>query len=64
MLKVTAPDGKQLLRTSVTSRPLPHVESVPPQRALTLDDVHDWMPAMGSGRMVSAVGLVGTRRGR
>jgi two-component system heavy metal sensor histidine kinase CusS len=63
MLKVTAPDGKQLLRTSVTSRPLPHVESVPPQRALTLDDVHDWMPAMGSGRMVSAVGLVGTMQG-
>ena len=63
MLKVTAPDGKQLLRTSATSRPLPHVESVPPQRALTLDDVHDWMPAMGSGRMVSAVGLVGTVQG-
>jgi two-component system heavy metal sensor histidine kinase CusS len=63
MLKVTAPDGRQLLRTSATSRPLPHVESVPPQRALTLDDVHDWMPAMGSGRMVSAVGLVGAGEG-
>lgn len=59
MLKVTAPDGKQLLRTSVTSTPLPQVESVPPQRALTLDDVHDWTPTMGRGRMVSAVGLVG-----
>ena len=63
MLKVTAPDGSQLLRTSATSRPLPHVESVPPQRALTLADVHDWMPAMGSGRMVSAVGLVGAAEG-
>ena len=63
MLKVTTADGKQLLRTSATSRPLPHVEAVPPQRALTLDDVHDWMPAMGSGRMVSAVGLVGTGEG-
>jgi two-component system heavy metal sensor histidine kinase CusS len=63
MLKVTAPDGRQLLRTAVTSRPLPQVASVPPQRALTLADVHDWMPAMGSGRMVSAVGLVGTGEG-
>jgi two-component system heavy metal sensor histidine kinase CusS len=63
MLKVTAPDGRQLLRTSATSRPLPHVDSVPPQRALTLDDVHDWVPAMGSGRMVSAVGLVGAETG-
>ncbi|NGZ84184.1 heavy metal sensor histidine kinase [Duganella aceris] len=60
MLKVEAPDGKQLLRTSATSRPLPQVESVPPQRVLTLDDIHDWVPAMGSGRMVRAVGLVGT----
>jgi two-component system heavy metal sensor histidine kinase CusS len=63
MLKVTAPDGRQLLRTAATSRPLPQVESVPPQRALTLDDVHDWVPAMGSGRMVSAVGLVGAAEG-
>ena len=63
MLKVEASDGKQLLRTSATSRPLPKVESVPPQRALTLDDVHDWVPAMGSGRMVRAVGMVGTGEG-
>lgn len=63
MLKVEATDGKQLLRTSATSRPLPHVESVPPQRALTLDDVHDWVPAMGSGRMVRAVGMVGADAG-
>jgi two-component system heavy metal sensor histidine kinase CusS len=59
MLKVTGADGEPLMRTSLTSRPLPQVESVPPQRALTLDDVHDWTPAMGRGRMVSAVGLVG-----
>jgi two-component system heavy metal sensor histidine kinase CusS len=63
MLKVEAPDGRQLLRTSATSRPLPHVDSVPPQRALTLADVHDWVPAMGSGRMVRAVGMVGTEAG-
>ncbi|HEX8406223.1 MAG TPA: heavy metal sensor histidine kinase [Duganella sp.] len=59
MLSVRGTDGAPLLRTSVTSRPLPQVESVPPQRALTLDDVHDWTPAVGSGRMVSALGLVG-----
>jgi two-component system heavy metal sensor histidine kinase CusS len=59
MLSVRGPDGAPLLRTSLTSRPLPQVERVPPQRALTLADVHDWTPAMGTGRMVSAVGLVG-----
>jgi two-component system heavy metal sensor histidine kinase CusS len=59
MLRVNGPDGAPLLQSSVTSRPLPKVDSVPPQRELTLDDVHDWMPAMGRGRMVSAVGLAG-----
>jgi two-component system heavy metal sensor histidine kinase CusS len=59
MLKVNGADGKQLVQTSVTSRPLPTVASVPAQRALTMDDVHDWQPAMGRGRMVRATGLVG-----
>ena len=59
MLSVKGLDGAPLLRTSLTSRPLPQVERVPPRRALTLADVHDWTPAMGTGRMVSAVGLVG-----
>jgi two-component system heavy metal sensor histidine kinase CusS len=59
MLKVNAPDGKALVQTSITSRPLPSVDSVPPQRALTIGDIHDWTPAMGSGRMVRAAGMVG-----
>ncbi|CAN7670689.1 heavy metal sensor histidine kinase [Duganella sp. LjRoot269] len=59
MLRVNGPDGAPLLQSSTTSRPLPKVDSVPPQRELTLDDIHDWMPAMGRGRMVSAVGLAG-----
>jgi two-component system, OmpR family, heavy metal sensor histidine kinase CusS len=59
MLSVRSPDGMTLLRTSLTSRPLPQVERVPPKQALTLADVHDWTPAMGTGRMVSALGLVG-----
>ena len=59
MLSVRSPDGMTLLRTSLTSRPLPQVERVPPKQPLTLADVHDWTPAMGTGRMVSAVGLVG-----
>ena len=59
MLSVRSPDGMTLLRTSLTSRPLPQVARVPPRQALTLADVHDWTPAMGTGRMVSAVGLVG-----
>ncbi len=63
MLSVKSPDGAPLLRTSLTSRPLPRVERVPPQRAPTLADVHDWTPAAGIGRMVSAVGLVGTAGG-
>jgi len=59
MLSVRGADGAPLLRTSLTSRPLPQVARVPPRQALTLADVHDWTPAMGTGRMVSAVGLVG-----
>jgi two-component system heavy metal sensor histidine kinase CusS len=59
MLRVNGADGKPLVQTSVTSRPLPHVDSVPAQRPLTVQDIHDWQPAEGSGRMVRAAGLVG-----
>lgn len=59
MLKVNAADGEPLLQTSVTSRPLPQVDSVPAGRALTLDDIHDWQPASGIGRMVRATGRAG-----
>lgn len=59
MLRVNAADGRALLQTSVTSRPLPQVDSVPAQRALTLDDIHDWQPQAGIGRMVRASGLAG-----
>jgi two-component system heavy metal sensor histidine kinase CusS len=59
MLRLNATDGQPLLQTSVTSRPLPRVASVPAQRALTIQDIHDWEPATGNGRMVRAVGLVG-----
>ncbi|NYE58864.1 two-component system heavy metal sensor histidine kinase CusS [Duganella sp. 1224] len=59
MLRVNGADGKPLVQTSVTSRPLPHVDSVPAQRAPTLEDIHDWQPAVGIGRMVRAAGLVG-----
>ena len=59
MLKVNAADGEPLLQTSVTSRPLPQVDSVPAGRALTLDDIHDWQPASGIGRMVRASGQAG-----
>ena len=60
MLSVNAADGKSLLRTSVTSRPLPKVQSVPAQQPLTLHDIHDWRPATGIGRMVQANGVAGT----
>lgn len=59
MLRVNGADGKPLLQTSITSRPLPRVDSVPAQRALTLDDIHDWQPAAGIGRMVRATALTG-----
>ncbi|TFW20222.1 heavy metal sensor histidine kinase [Duganella callida] len=59
MLRVNTPDGKPLLQTSITSRPLPAVDSVPAGRPLTMDDIHDWQPQTGRGRMVRAVGLVG-----
>nr|WP_154361200.1 heavy metal sensor histidine kinase [Duganella aquatilis] len=58
MLRVNAADGKPLLQTSTTSRPLPQVDSVPAKRELTLDDIHDWQPASGIGRMVRAAALV------
>jgi two-component system heavy metal sensor histidine kinase CusS len=61
MLRLNGMDGKALMQSSVTSRPLPPVPTVPPQRELTLADVHDWTPAMGIGRMVSAEALVGGR---
>jgi len=60
MLRVNAANGQPLLRTSVTSRPLPQVPSVPENQALTLNDIHDWQPASGIGRMVLANGLAGT----
>jgi two-component system heavy metal sensor histidine kinase CusS len=59
MLRVRGPAGERLLQTSITSRPLPKIASVPAQNALTLDDIHDWVPEQGSGRMVSAQGLAG-----
>lgn len=59
MLRVNGPDGAALLQSSRTSRPLPRVDSVPAQRPLTLDDIHDWTPEAGIGRMVSAAGQVG-----
>lgn len=59
MLRVRGPAGEGLLQTSITSRPLPKVASVPAQNVLTLDDIHDWVPEQGSGRMVSALGLAG-----
>jgi len=59
MLKVNAADGKPLVQTSLTSRPLPQVDSVPARRALTLDDIHYWQPAAGIGRMVRAAGIAG-----
>jgi two-component system heavy metal sensor histidine kinase CusS len=62
MLRVNAADGKPLLQTSLTSRMLPQVASVPARRALTLDDIHDWQPASGIGRMVRATALVDAGR--
>lgn len=59
MLRVDGPDGAALLQSARASGPLPQVDSVPPQRPLTLGDVHDWTPAEGAGRMVSAAGQVG-----
>jgi len=59
MLRVNAANGKPLLRTSVTSRPLPQVPSVPAKQTLTLNDIHDWQPATGIGRMVLANGVAG-----
>jgi two-component system heavy metal sensor histidine kinase CusS len=59
MLRVRGADGERLLQTSVTSRPLPKIASVPAQQVLSLDDIRDWVPEQGSGRMVSAMGLAG-----
>jgi two-component system heavy metal sensor histidine kinase CusS len=62
MLKVNGAGGKTLLQTAITSRPLPQVDSVPAQRALGMQDIHDWQPAAGVGRMVRATALAGSDR--
>ncbi len=60
VLRLTAADGAPLLQSAAPSRPLPApANAVPTQRAPTLADVRDWTPALGSGRMLNAVGLVG-----
>ncbi|CDG83633.1 heavy metal sensor histidine kinase [Janthinobacterium agaricidamnosum] len=63
VLRVSAPDGAPLLQTAPASRPLPAGDSVPARRKPTVADVRDWTPAAGSGRMLSADGLVGTHHG-
>jgi two-component system heavy metal sensor histidine kinase CusS len=59
MLKVDGDGGRTLLQTAITSRPLPKVESVPARRALAMQDIHDWQPATGIGRMVRATAMTG-----
>lgn len=64
VLRVSGPDGAPLLRTSPSSAPspapLPDGASVPAARQASVADVRDWRPAGGgSGRVVSAVVLVG-----
>ncbi len=61
MLSLTTTDGKLLLQTAVPSAPLPLASPVPAARAASIADIRDWQPAAGSGRMLSAIGLLGDR---
>jgi two-component system heavy metal sensor histidine kinase CusS len=59
LLRLRTTDGRILVQTSQPSRPLPESSGVPLGQAITADDVLDWQPAVGAGRVVTAMALVG-----
>ncbi len=58
-VRLFGPDGKVMVQSAAPSRPFPLVSPVPDGRLPRDGDVHDWTPAKGTGRFVSALGRVG-----
>jgi two-component system heavy metal sensor histidine kinase CusS len=59
LLRLDTMDGRVLVQNAVPSLPFPAASSVPAGKPITGADVLDWTPAMGQGRIVNAIGLVG-----
>ena len=59
VLRLLGPDQRVLLQNGAASASIPAVPLVPADRAPLLSDIRDWQPAVGNGRLVSAVGNLG-----
>lgn len=59
VLRLLGPDQRVLLQNGAASASIPAVPLVPADRAPALSDIRDWQPAVGNGRLVSAVGNLG-----
>jgi len=59
LLRLRTTNGKILLQTAEPPSPLPESSGVPLGQQITVDDVLDWHPPGGAGRVVSAMALVG-----
>jgi two-component system heavy metal sensor histidine kinase CusS len=62
LLRLRTTSGRILLQTAQPSRPLPESSGVPLGQTITSDDVLDWQPAVGAGRVVTAMALIGAAR--
>ncbi|HEV7817198.1 MAG TPA: two-component sensor histidine kinase, partial [Janthinobacterium sp.] len=59
LLRLRATDGSVLLQNAAPSRPFPEASGVPVGQPVASVDVLDWQPAVGQGRVVSAMALIG-----
>ncbi|WP_296001091.1 heavy metal sensor histidine kinase [Rugamonas sp.] len=64
VLRLTGPDQKVLVQSVAAAMPVLPPAVVPADREPVIGDVQDWTPAAGSGRMVSAIGMVGGAHGQ
>jgi two-component system heavy metal sensor histidine kinase CusS len=62
LLRLDTMEGRVLVQNVVPSLPFPAGSSVPADRSISGADVMDWQPAMGEGRVIKAIGLVGDER--
>jgi two-component system heavy metal sensor histidine kinase CusS len=58
-VRLFGPDGRVIVQSAKPSGPFPAMPAVADGRTPRDGDVHDWIPAEGSGRFVRAVGRVG-----
>lgn len=58
-LRLLAADGAIILQNIPTQKSLPHVAMVAADREPATDDIHSYRPAVGSGRILGAIGKMG-----